>query len=50
MESEGTVTPLAVRDEDFARLTGSGTRLVVAAFLALLAADAVSVNTMLFWL
>jgi hypothetical protein len=44
------MTALAVRDEDFARVTGSRTRLVVAALLALLAADAVSVMTMLFWL
>jgi hypothetical protein len=48
---EGTaMTPLAIRDEDFARITGSRTRLVVAGLLALLAADAVSVITMLFWL
>ena len=41
---------LAARDEDFARVTGSRTRLVVAALVALLAADAVSVVKMLFWL
>jgi hypothetical protein len=42
--------PATARDEDFARITGSRARLVVAAILALLAADAVSVIVMLFWL
>jgi hypothetical protein len=41
---------LAARDEDFARVTGSHSRLVVAALTTLLVADAVSVITMLFWL
>jgi hypothetical protein len=42
--------PSAVHDKDFAKITGRRARLVVAAILALLAADAVSVIMMLFWL
>jgi hypothetical protein len=45
-----TMTPVAARDEDFARITGSGASLVISAVLALLAADAASVVAMLFWL
>jgi hypothetical protein len=44
------MTTVAVRDEDFARVTGRRASLVISALLALLAADAVSVITMLFWL
>jgi hypothetical protein len=40
----------ANRDEDFVRVTGSRLRLVIAAIAILLAADALSVVAMLFWL
>ena len=44
------MTPLAMRDDDFAGITGNRARLVAAGLLAILAANAVSVITMLFWL
>jgi hypothetical protein len=48
MEAGGTA--MNASDEDFARVTGSRTRLIVAAVVALLAADAISVIATLFWL
>jgi hypothetical protein len=44
------MTALLASDDDFARVTSSRARFVVAAIAALLAADALSVIAMLFWL
>ena len=44
------MTPSAVQDEDFSRVTGRHARFLVTALLGLLVADTVSVIVMLFWL
>jgi len=50
-KSEGDpMSALIARDEDFARVTGSRARFVIAAVAGLLVADALSVIAMLFWL
>ena len=43
-------TTAAAHDEDFARVTGSHTFRLTAAFLAFLAADVASAIATLFWL
>jgi hypothetical protein len=43
-------TPSVALDDDFARVTGSHTRRLTAAFLAFLAADIASALATLFWL